>query len=177
MVSVGRHRPRPLSISNPLKTRPYLGRFHYWLPEGQVTTAQPSVHRRRDGTSLDRKKRQPSAAVAERSALVHLSIPPYPGPKMPACPGALQARGQMHHPVRRKTMSIRCYFCGYWAWAALSISHHQYITSQSLCQCYGISPVVFTKWFLGFLSRATRYPRVASPPHSSATSYRSLPLL
>jgi hypothetical protein len=33
--------------------QPGSGRFHYWLPEGQVTSLRPSLHRRRDRRAWD----------------------------------------------------------------------------------------------------------------------------
>jgi len=40
------------------------GRSHYWLPEGQVTSIRPSVHRLRDAIRLEQKQRRLSAISA-----------------------------------------------------------------------------------------------------------------
>ncbi len=46
-VPVSYHWPRPRGVRNLQETGHTSGRFHDWLPRGQVTKLQPPVHRRR----------------------------------------------------------------------------------------------------------------------------------
>jgi hypothetical protein len=53
---LGRAHPAETTfISNRQKTGHASGRFHYWLPEGQVTAIEPSVHRLRDLTPSEKR--------------------------------------------------------------------------------------------------------------------------
>jgi hypothetical protein len=63
-------------IRSLLWNRPPSGRFHYWLPEGQVTKYSPQFIAATIVLVLGQEERQPSATVEERSALLHVWVPP-----------------------------------------------------------------------------------------------------
>jgi hypothetical protein len=55
----------------------YPGRFHYWLPGGQVTALQPSVHRRQNRTPFGKRKAPTFRRFsANGQRLLHSLLPP-----------------------------------------------------------------------------------------------------